>query len=73
MLRSTSLIDETICSVAVAVSSTERKSVSVWRLTSSVDAAISSIDAEVSSEAAESDSTFSVIFRTPLFIWSIEL
>ena len=67
MLRSTALICETICSVAVAVSSTERNSVSVCRLTSSVDAAISSIDAEVSSDEAESASTFSVIVRTPLF------
>jgi len=40
--------------------------VSVWRLTSSIDATISSIDDDVSSDDAESASTLSVILRTPL-------
>ena len=57
----------TISRVADAVSSTEAKSDSVCRLTSSMEATISSIDDEVSSELAESDSTFSVIFCTPPF------
>ena len=45
---------------------------SVWRLTSSIDATISNIDDDVSSEAAESCSTFSVILRMPALSWSME-
>ena len=59
-------MEETIWCVAEAVSSTEVKSVSVWRLTSSIDATISSIEDDVSSDDAESASTLSVILRTPL-------
>jgi hypothetical protein len=58
--------------VAEAVSSTDPQSVSVCRLTSSIDATISSIDDDVSSDEAESDSTLSVILRTPLFNLSME-
>ena len=45
---------------------------SVWRLTSSIDATISSIDDDVSSDAAESCSTFSLILRMPALSWSME-
>ncbi len=69
---STSLIDDTIWCVAEAVSSTDVKSVSVCRVTSSIDATISSIEEDVSSEDAERASTLSVILRTPLLSLSTD-